>query len=75
VGMGLGRGQKLAEILDELGMVAEGVKTAKSAHELATRRDVEMPITDEIHAILYEDKPAREALVALMTRPLKDERE
>ena len=75
VGIGLGKGQKLAQILDELGMVAEGVKTAKSAHELAAREGVEMPIADEIHAILYEDKPAREALVALMTRPLKDERD
>ena len=75
VGMGLGQGKSLAEILDELGMVAEGVKTAKSAHELAEREGVDMPIVREVHAILYEDKPAREALVALMTRPLKDERD
>lgn len=74
VGMALGQGKTLQEILDELGMVAEGVKTAKSAHELAKREGVEMPIADEIHDIIYEGKPAREAMVALMTRPLKDER-
>ncbi len=74
VGMALGQGKTLQEVLDELGMVAEGVKTAKSAHELGKREGVDMPITDEIYAIIYEDKPAREAMVALMTRPLKDER-
>jgi glycerol-3-phosphate dehydrogenase (NAD(P)+) len=74
VGIGLGQGKKLEEILEELGMVAEGVKTAKSAHELGRREGVDMPIADEIYAILYEDKPAREAMVTLMTRPLKDER-
>ena len=74
VGMALGQGKTLPQALEELGMVAEGVKTAKSAHELALREDVEMPIAAEIHDILYEGKPAREAMVALMTRPVKDER-
>jgi len=74
VGMALGQGKTLEEVLEELGMVAEGVKTAKSAHELAKREGVEMPIAGEIHDIIYEGKPAREAMVALMTRPLKDER-
>ena len=75
VGLALGRGMTLQAILDELGMVAEGVETAKSAHELAAREGVDMPITREVHAILYEDKPVREAIHALMTRPLKAEHE
>lgn len=75
VGLALGRGMTLQQILDELGMVAEGVETAKSANELAAREGVDMPITREVHAILYEDKPVRDAIQALMTRPLKAEHE
>lgn len=74
VGMGLGKGKKLPQILEELGMVAEGVRTAKSAHELGKREGIEMPITDQVYSILYEDLPAQQALVTLMTRPMKDER-
>ena len=74
VGIGLGRGKKLPQILEELGMVAEGVRTAKSAHELGKREGIEMPITDQVYSILYEDLPAQQALVTLMTRPMKDER-
>ncbi len=72
--MGLGKGKKLPQILEELGMVAEGVRTAKSAHELGKREGIEMPITDQVYSILYEDLPAQQALVTLMTRPMKDER-
>lgn len=74
VGIALGQGKTLSQILDELGMVAEGVKTAKSAHELGLREGVEMPITDHVYRILYEELPPREALVNLMTRPMRDER-
>lgn len=74
VGIGLGKGKKLPQILEELGMVAEGVRTAKSAHELGEREGIEMPITDQVYSILYEDLPAQQALVTLMTRPMKDER-
>ncbi|RMG17110.1 MAG: NAD(P)H-dependent glycerol-3-phosphate dehydrogenase [Deltaproteobacteria bacterium] len=73
VGFELGRGKKLATILDELGMVAEGVKTAKSARELAQREGVEMPITEEVYRVLYEDKDPKQAVVDLMTRDLKRE--
>ncbi|MBX3247898.1 MAG: NAD(P)-dependent glycerol-3-phosphate dehydrogenase [Myxococcales bacterium] len=74
VGMELGQGRKLPEILKDLGMVAEGVQTAKSAHELALKLDVDMPITHAVYSVLYQDKPAQVALVELMTRPLKEER-
>lgn len=73
VGMKLGRGMRLAEILAEMRMVAEGVKTAESARNLAIRLGVDMPITEKVYSVLYEDKPAREAVVELMTRDLKAE--
>jgi glycerol-3-phosphate dehydrogenase (NAD(P)+) len=74
VGLGLGKGQTLPEILEELGQVAEGVKTAKSAHNLALKLGVEMPITAEVYAMLYEGKPVPEALRDLLGRQRKAER-
>jgi glycerol-3-phosphate dehydrogenase (NAD(P)+) len=53
--------------------VAEGVKTTKALKRLASRLNVEMPITDELHAVLYEGKTAQEAAASLMTRPLRGE--
>lgn len=73
VGFELGKGRTLSEILASLGQVAEGVKTTKSAHELGKKLGVELPITDEVYLVLYENKPAKQALVDLMTRPLKHE--
>ena len=73
VGIKLGQGLSLAEILAEMRMVAEGVKTAESARSLADRLGVDMPITEKVYRVLYEDKPAREAVVELMTRDLKAE--
>jgi glycerol-3-phosphate dehydrogenase (NAD(P)+) len=74
VGIELGQGRTLDEILRDLGMVAEGVQTAKSANELAHKLGVDMPITQQVHDVLYAGKPAKAALVELMTRPLKEER-
>jgi len=73
VGYEMGKGRKLAEVLAGLGHVAEGVKTAKSAYDLARKLGVEMPITREVHAILYEDKPVQQAVVDLMSRELGHE--
>jgi glycerol-3-phosphate dehydrogenase (NAD(P)+) len=53
--------------------VAEGVRTTRAVKLLADRRGVEMPITREVHAVLYEGKSAREAVESLMSRPLKGE--
>ena len=53
--------------------VAEGVRTTRAIKLLAQRRGVEMPITNEVHAVLYEGKSARAAVESLMSRPLKDE--
>jgi glycerol-3-phosphate dehydrogenase (NAD(P)+) len=73
VGMKLGQGMRLSEILGEMRMVAEGVKTTQSAYSLARRLGVDMPITEKVHQILYEDKPARHAVLELMARDLKSE--
>lgn len=73
VGVELGRGRKLEEILGEMREVAEGVKTTRSIFELGRRLEIEMPITASIFALLYEDKPALDAANELMGRPLKRE--
>lgn len=74
VGLGLGQGKTLAAILEELGQVAEGVVTAKSAWMLAQREGVEMPITEQVYRMLYEDKPVWDALRDLSGRARKHER-
>ena len=73
VGFRLGRGESLDSILSDMSAVAEGVKTALAAHELARRHGVEMPITSEVHAILEEGRDPREALSNLMQRDPKPE--
>ena len=73
VGEQIGKGRPLQEILDEMNMVAEGVKTTISAFEIAQSRNVEMPITEQIYYVLFENKPPQEAMVDLMTRASKME--
>jgi glycerol-3-phosphate dehydrogenase (NAD(P)+) len=73
VGFELGKGKKLDQVLASLGHVAEGVRTAKSAHDLARKLDVELPICNEVYAVLYEGKTAQRAVEDLLTRPLKKE--
>ncbi len=70
LGYELGQGRKLADVLANLGHVAEGVTTAKSAHELSKRLAVDMPITSEVYAVLYRGKPAEQAVEDLMAREL-----
>ncbi|MGO9212195.1 MAG: NAD(P)H-dependent glycerol-3-phosphate dehydrogenase [Terriglobales bacterium] len=74
VGVDLGRGRKLAEIIAGMhGMVAEGVLTTNAAVDLACKSKIEMPITQQMHAILHQGKPPRDAIHELMTRPGKGE--
>jgi glycerol-3-phosphate dehydrogenase (NAD(P)+) len=74
VGVELGRGRKLPEILSAMhGMVAEGVFTTNAAVGLARKHGVEMPITEQMHAILHDGKSASEAIRDLMTRTAKSE--
>lgn len=73
VGVEVGRGTSLEVVLAGRETVAEGVTTARSAHALALREGVEMPIVDAVHKVLFEGKPARDAIGALMTRELRPE--
>ncbi len=75
VGVKLGQGKKLKEILGEMRMVAEGVKTTRSTYFLAKRLGVEMPICEQIYRVLYEDKDPLLAVRDLMDRDLKHELE
>ena len=76
VGEELGRGKKLDEILQAMGMVvAEGVPTAKGIRVLARQTGVEIPIIDEVCKVLYENRSAQEAMISLMTRSAKNEEE
>jgi glycerol-3-phosphate dehydrogenase (NAD(P)+) len=73
VGVEMGRGRKLPDVLSRLGHVAEGVRTAKSAYDLGHKFNVEMPITTEVYRVLYEGKSAKQAVADLMARALKPE--
>jgi len=73
LGVRLGRGERLEDILRGAATVAEGVRTTKAARDLAKRHHVEMPVVEEVYRILYEGKDPRQALRDLMTRELKDE--
>ncbi len=74
VGEQIGKGRKLDDILKEMVMVAEGVKTTKSAYALSKKYQVEMPITEQVYQILFEGKDAKVALKELMLRGPKEER-
>jgi glycerol-3-phosphate dehydrogenase (NAD(P)+) len=73
VGERLGRGEKLEDILAGMKQVAEGVWNCRVARELAGRAGVDVPITDEVYAVLYEGKSPIEAVEALMMRAAKPE--
>jgi glycerol-3-phosphate dehydrogenase (NAD(P)+) len=75
VGLELGRGKGLKEILGGMRMVAEGVRTAKALWELAQKQKVDMPITGEVYEILYRGKNPREAVQGLLSRLPRSERE
>ncbi len=73
VGLKLGQGEKLSDILEAMSQVAEGVRNTPAIDELARSADVEMPITVQMRCLLFEGKAPREAMVDLMTRQLKQE--
>ena len=73
VGLELAAGKKLAEIVGSMRMVAEGVETTKAAIDLARRHQVEMPIAEQMYAMLYESRSPTEAIRQLMERSLKGE--
>jgi glycerol-3-phosphate dehydrogenase (NAD(P)+) len=73
VGVELGKGRKLDDIIGNLGHVAEGVKTTKSAYDLSKRLGVELPIITSVYQVLYENKPVVDAVRDLMGRELTAE--
>jgi glycerol-3-phosphate dehydrogenase (NAD(P)+) len=73
VGEELGKGRTLAAIVSDMNEVAEGINTARAVKKLADRASLEMPITNEVNAVLYDGKPARDAVTELMSRPLREE--
>jgi glycerol-3-phosphate dehydrogenase (NAD(P)+) len=73
VGEEIGKGKKVTEVLSEMTMVAEGVATAKSVHQLAQKHSVEMPMAEEVYKVLYEDKDAKQATLDLMGRDTRGE--
>lgn len=74
VGEEIGKGKKLSEITGKMKMVAEGVETVKSAFRLSRKLNVDMPITRQVYAVLYQGKSPKEAVTDLMARPLKAEK-
>jgi glycerol-3-phosphate dehydrogenase (NAD(P)+) len=73
VGVRIGRGERLGEILATMNMVAEGVRNSISVSALAREAGIEMPISEQIRLMLHEDKPARQVVGDLMGREMKPE--
>ena len=73
VGRRLGAGERLEDILDDMNAVAEGVKTAAAVYDLSRRHDVEMPISEEVYAMVHQGRSPSESLRALMQRDPKPE--
>ena len=73
VGIALGQGKHIEEVLSHMRMVAEGVKTAKSTVALARKHNVEMPIAEKMYSVLYEGLAPQDAINDLMDRRLKEE--
>ncbi|MFD1360570.1 NAD(P)H-dependent glycerol-3-phosphate dehydrogenase [Lentibacillus salinarum] len=69
----LGRGQKLDEVLDQMGMVVEGVRTTQAAYQFAREQQIEMPITEGLYTILFEDKQPGDVVEQLMNRNKREE--
>ncbi len=73
VGLALGEGKTLQEILDQMNMVAEGIKTAKAVHELMLKHKINAPICHAVYQIIYENKPPAEAVKELSSMELNEE--
>lgn len=73
VGLRLGRGEQLSDIVEQMHMVAEGVRTCRSVFALARRLEVDMPIVRQVHALLYEGKPPQQVVAELLMREVKPE--
>jgi len=74
LGQLIGEGKTLDEIVSNMDMIAEGISTAKSVHQLSIKHDIEMPIHEGIYQVLFEGKDPRESVYELMTRKLSEEK-
>lgn len=73
VGLRLGKGESIQEILGSMKQVAEGVKTSKSLYNLSLKAGVEMPITEHVFKVIHQGMPPKDAVTSLLTRPQKEE--
>jgi glycerol-3-phosphate dehydrogenase (NAD(P)+) len=73
VGFELAKGRKLENIISDMVMVAEGIETTKAAIELSSKKGIEMPITEQVHGVLFEGKDPKSAVDELMLREPKPE--
>jgi glycerol-3-phosphate dehydrogenase (NAD(P)+) len=73
VGLRIGRGETLSDILKGMRMVAEGVRTSRSVYTLARNLGVEMPITEQVYSLLYENKHPKQVVADLLAREVKPE--
>ncbi|MDZ7691632.1 MAG: NAD(P)H-dependent glycerol-3-phosphate dehydrogenase [Balneolaceae bacterium] len=73
MGYQIGRGKKLDEIVNNMAMIAEGVKTTQSVKEWSSKLHVEMPITNAVYQVLFENEDPKDILYELMTRDPKEE--
>lgn len=73
VGEEIGKGRSVADVLSGMVMIAEGVPTAKSVHQLAQKHHIEMPMAEEVYRVLFEDKNPRQATLDLMGRDTRGE--
>jgi glycerol-3-phosphate dehydrogenase (NAD(P)+) len=73
VGVQIGQGKKLDDIISEMRMVAEGVKTTRSVYNLSRKLGVDLPICNEVYHVLFENYPLEETIQRLMNRSLKHE--
>ena len=74
-GMLIGRGYTMKEAMDEVKMVVEGVYSAKAAIALARKYNIDMPIIEQVNSVLFENQPAKDAVMELMLRDKKAEHE
>ena len=75
VGEEIGRGRSLDEVISQMNMIAEGVHSSRAVYELSRAVSVDMPITRAVYEMLFERKPVQQAILDLMTRDLKQERD
>ena len=73
VGLALAKGKSMPEILEELGQVAEGVETAEKVYHLSQKMDIHMPIVEQVYEVIYQQKPAKQAVHDLLNREIRPE--